>query len=228
MSRLTISQIMQAMASSVNQEATEPTQGGSEWSLWLEFINRATREWASAHDWEELVKIFPPSVTSATQATVALPQDFEKLSEDVVLYDGNTTSGTAFPEVPINTTGLYNETDKYVSVMGNQSDGMNLIFHPATLSSGASILIRYYSAVTSLASPSQIPMVPDPEFVIDRATAFIFEGRSDTRFQQHEAKARERLLLMVENSELEKFSSYSNPQNVITTLRKRGFRMGRD
>jgi len=217
MSRRTINQIMTSMAATVNQEATAPDSGGTEWNLWLEFINRSSREWASSHDWEELVKEYLPTITGGSQASVALPDDFEKLSQSVKHFDGATTEGTDFPEISLNTKGLYNETDKYVSIVGNHTDGHAILFNPATMASGASILIRYYSAITSLASPAQVPIVPDPEYIIDRATAFIFEGRSDTRFQQHEAKARERLLLMIENSELEKYSSYSNPQNVITT-----------
>jgi len=41
---------MQAIAATVNQEASAPTAGGSEYDLWLEFINRSISEWGDATD----------------------------------------------------------------------------------------------------------------------------------------------------------------------------------
>lgn len=230
MARLTVENIMQAIASLVNQEASAPTAGGSEYNLWLEFINRGVREWAEAEDWEELKKTFVPSVTGVSQASVALPLDFNKLAAAPRLHIyGDIEGGTEYPDINEEVRGLHIETDKYVTLTGDNSSGRTMVFHPGTLSSGASVEILYYSQPTSLASPAQIPLVPDPEYLIDRTTAYIFEGRSDARFQQQETKAREKLLSMVENHNRAKYNSYGNPQYVMNApMKKQGFRIGRD
>jgi len=221
---------MQAVAATVNQEATAPSATSTEHALWLEFINRGVREWAESMDWEVLKKTFLPGVTGMSWATVSLPADYKKLAESPRVHTyTDSEGGTAFPEVLEEERGLYNSTDKYVYEVGNISDGYSLIFHPGTLSSGASVSILYYATPTSLTSPANQPLVPDSEYLIDRTIAYIFEARSDPRFQGQETKARERLLQMIEDANMTKFNSYSNPNYVSTApLRKMGFRVGRD
>lgn len=229
MSRLTVNQIFTEIASTVNQEATAPASTSSEYSLWLSFLNRGIREWAEANDWESLKKTFYPNVTGISCATVALPDDYKKLANSPQLFLDNSNDVTSFPEILEEEAGIYLDTDKYITETGNVSDGFALVFHPGTLSSGASIAIQYYSIPTSLASPSQYPMVPDSEFLIDRTISYIFEGRSDPRYQINEAKARNKLLLMVEDANLSKYNSYSNPNYIGNgPLKRSGFRIGRN
>jgi hypothetical protein len=230
MARLTVTQIMQSIAATVNQTATAPTAGGAEFTLWLEFINRAQAEWAEASDWEELRKLYFPTVTGLSQMTVSLPNDYKKSAAAPRLHvAGNTTEGEEFHNIPIEDCSLYSVNAKYVYELGNSQDGRSLIFHPATLASGASISIQYFSTPTSLASPAQVPAIPDSQYLIDRTVSFILEARSDPRFQQQESKAREKLMQMVESANLVKYNSYNNPQYVKNApLTKRGFRIGRD
>lgn len=229
MARLTVNEIMTQVAATVNQEATAPTDGSSEWSLWLAFINRATNEWAEANDWEELRKVFRPSVSGVSQATVALPGDFKKIASAPKLNLLNATDPQEFPEILPEQAGLYQSIDQYIEVRGNISDGFNMIFHPGTLASGASLSIHYFSTPTALASGTQVPALGDSQYLADRVIGYILEARSDPRFQQQESKAREKLLNMVEQSNLAKYSSYANPNPVMTSpLRKMGFRLGRD
>lgn len=227
--RLPISQILTRIASTVNQEATAPTTGGSEYNLWFEYINRAYQEWAESNDWEALRKYFYPSITGDSVATVSLPLDYRKMAAPVLLKNQGTGSwGTQYPDIIEEQRGLQATTDNFVYEVGDISTGMSLVFNPGTLSSGASIEIQYFSMPTSLASPADVPIVGDSQFLIDRTIAYIFESRSDSRFQTMEAKARDRLLGMIENENLSKFSSYNNPNPVINSLRKQGFRLGRD
>ena len=230
MSRLTVNQIMQAVAATVNQEATAPSATSSENALWLAFLNRGVREWSEAQDWDVLRKTFLPGVTGMSWATVSLPTDFKKLAASPRIHlNGESEGGTEIPEILQEERGLYNSTDKYLYQVGNTSDGFSLIFHPGTLSSGASIEIPYYSVPTSLASPNDVPVTLDSEYLIDRTIAYIFEARSDPRFQGQESKARERLLQMIEDTNMTKYNSYSNPNYVQNApMRKMGFRMGRD
>jgi len=202
---------------------------GSEFNLWLSFMNRAVQEWSESHDWETLKKYYWPGVTGASQASIPMPLDYRKLAAPIRVQNaGDSEGGTPYPDILENQKGMYLETDEYVYEVGNYSDGYHIVFHPGTLASGASIEIQYYSMPTSLASPAEIPLVEDSQFLIDRTIAYIFEARSDPRFQSMETKARDRLMLMIENSSLSKYNSYDNPAPVINTLRKQGFRVGRD
>lgn len=227
--RLTVDEIMTQIASTVNQEATAPTAGGTEWSLWLQYINRGIAEWARANDWEDMRRVFYPGVTGVSLASISLPMDFRKLADAPKLYNPTNADPIPYPEVLWEQESLYNiNTDNYVKILGDTMNGYTAVFSPPTMASGASLQIQYYAMPTSLASPAQYSPVPDAQFLVDRTIAYILEARSDSRFQLEENKARERLLSMVEDHELRKFNSYANPNFVITPERKSGFRVGRD
>ena len=230
MARLSVEQIMKTIAATVNQEATAPTSGGSEYNLWLEYMNRSLQEWSDAHDWEDLRKIYFPGVTGTSQATVTMPLDYKKLAASPVLHlFNNGVGGEEFPEETEEFRKLHKPTDKYFSELGNLSAGFSLIFNPATLASGASLEVQYFSVPTSLASPADIPPVSDSQFLADRTISYIFEARSDPRFQQQETKAREKLLQMIEMHDMKKYNAYGSPNYVKNgPLTRRGFRMGRD
>lgn len=228
MSRLQVSNIMDRIASLVNQDDTGPTAGSDEWKLWLVYINRAISEWGNSHDWEDLRKEFKPTISGLTNATIPLPTDFRKLATSPVLWGGSDADGKEWSEILPEQQRLYDYTDDWVQVRGDISNGFNLIWNPGTLSSGASITIQYFSVPTSLASPANVPIVPDSEFLIERTIGYILEARSDPRYQAIEARAREKLLTMIENASTAKYSSFSNPNPVLTNLQRRGFRFGRD
>lgn len=230
MARLTVTQIMSQIAATVNQEATAPTSGGSEYNLWLEYMNRSQQEWAASHDWEDLRKVFFPAVSGTSQATVTLPLDYRKLAASPVLnIYNNGVGGEEFAEVTEENRKIYKTTDKYFMEVGNISNGFSLVFNPPTLASGASLEIQYFSVPTSLASPADVPHVPDSQFLADRTISYIFEARSDPRFQQQETKAREKLLQMVEMHDAKKYNAYGSPNYIKNgPLSRAGFRVGRD
>jgi len=225
--RLTVDQIMKQVAATVNQEANAPTTGGAEWSLWLQYINRGIAEWSGANDWEELRQTYYPVVIADGTPSVTVPLDFRKLAAPVRLFEGNL--GIDYPEILSEEEGLKTpQVDKYLKVTGNTAIGFTLTFNPGTLASGASLQIQYFAMPTSLASPADYSPMQDPQFLVDRTVAYIFEARSDSRFQLEENKARERLLSMVEGHEMRKFNSYTGTNQVPDTLRRIGFRVGRD
>lgn len=228
MARQTVDQIMTMVAATVNQEATSPSAGSSEYNLWLEYINRAIDEWGQAHDWDVLRQTFYPVVTGISVATVSLPDNFRKLSGAVKLGLYNKENWEEFPiELP-ERTGSHSANDKFLIIQGDTSVGRSLLFHPGTLASGASLAIPYFATPTSVASPAQITPVPDPQFVTDRTIAYIFESRSDPRFQIVENKARDRLLMMIENANAATYDSYSNQNPIQNTLQRINFRIGRN
>jgi hypothetical protein len=226
MARLTVSDIMTQVASSVNQEAIAPEISSSEFTLWLSYMNRAFFEYAESNDWENFRK--PYYTSSVEGATVSLPLDFHKLANPPRYFGTGVVDGEEWPEGLQEEKGLHVPTDKYFEIFGNPSDGYYLLWNPATLASGATIYLEYFSMPTALANINDVPNIPDPQYLTDRVTGFIFEARSDARFQTQEQKAREKLLQMIENANLAKYSSFANPNYVGSTLRRAGFRMGRD
>lgn len=218
---------MRQMAATVNQEASAPTEGSSEWSLWLDYINRAYQEWAESTDWETLRRRFYPGVTGMSLASISLPDDYRKLAAPPIVHV-DTQYGVEYGEALPEQAGLYNPEDKYVNIVGNHTDGWTMVFNPGTMASGASIQIDYFSMPTSLASNIEIPITQDPQYLVDRSIAYIFEARSDPRFQIEENKARERLLTMIENANAAKYNSYAGQSQMVTPERRMGFRLGRD
>lgn len=228
MARQTVAQIMTMVAATVNQEADSPSVGSAEYTLWIEYINRAIDEWGQAHDWDALRKTFFPEVIGIATASVRLPDNFRKLSGPVKLHFANEENPKEFPiELP-ERTGMHNASSEYVTITGDSSVGQSLLFHPATLASGASLEVPYFSTPTYVSNATQITPVPDPQFLIDRVIAYIFESRSDPRFQIVESKARDKMLTMIENANAATYSSYSNQNPVLNTLGRIKFRMGRD
>lgn len=218
---------MTQIAATVNQDATAPSDTSSEYALWLQYMNRGLFEWAIAHDWEALRHRYYPLITGTNKATISLPVDFIKIGRFPVIFDGQV-EGTEIPMVIPEETHTYNSTDKYFTMAGDSSTGYALVFHPATLASGASVQIEYFAMPTSLASPLQIPLVTDSQFLVDRTIAYILESRSDARFQLVEVKARDRLLQMVENSDAAKYNSYAGHNYVSSPAQRMNFRVGRD
>lgn len=231
MARQTVGVIMQNISATVNQDPTQPTDGSADFLLWLQFINRAQIEWAETYDWEVLRTKYYPSlgISPASMASIGLPADFRKLSGPVVNYSTGVAGGESWPQIKPEDQLLYSPNgDKFFTVNGDPSNGYYLLWSPGTLTSGATVEIPYYSMPTSLVSATQYPVMPDSEFLVNRTVAYVLEARSDPRYQDQERKARERLLQMVENQNLDKFNPYTGPIPVTTPERRNHFRFGRN
>lgn len=228
MARQTVNQIMTQIAATVNQEADAPSAGSAEYSLWIEYINRAIDEWSQSHDWDVLRRVYSPQVLGISQATVRLSDDFRKLSGPVKLHFDGEEMPKEFPiELP-ERAGMHSPTDEFITIYGDSSVGQSILFHPGTLASGASLEVQYFSNPTYISNATQMTPVPDNQYVVDRVVAYIFESRSDPRFQIMESKAKDKLLIMVENANAATYSSYSNQNPVMSTLGRIKWRIGRD
>lgn len=229
MARQSVGAILKSISATVNQDPTQPTDGSADFLLWIQFINRAQIEWAEAFDWDVLLKTYSPAIQGTSTATIALPQDFRKLSGPVKNWSTGLTDGEDWSEeIPDRLSAHRLANDKFFILHGDESNGFFLNWYPATLASGASITIPYYSMPTSLASATQFPVIPDSEFLVTRTIAYVLEARSDPRFQSQEVKARERLLNMVENSSVAKYNSYVNPIKIYSPEARKNFRFGRN
>jgi hypothetical protein len=235
MAYFTVGQIMENIAATVNQDPTQPTDGSADWTLWLFFINRAQQEWVNSFDWEVLKKPYFAELSPATNyslASIGLPGDFRKLAGPVTNLSTGVDGGTGWPEVLPEDVLLYNQDEKWFYVQGDPTNGFSLQWNYgdyfALGVSGATISIPYYSMPTSLVSSNQYPVIPDSEFLTQRTIAYVLESRSDPRYQDEEAKAREKLLTMIENAGVAKYNSYVSPQPVRTTEWRRNFRFGKN
>ena len=227
----TLQTLQEKIASLVDQSVTPPTAGGSEWNVRKTFINRAIQEWGDAYDWEALRAVWWFSASGISGASVALPTTFRKMAAKPLVYQfaGETATsedGEEWDEIMPGEVGEYTNSHKHYYILGDSGNGFNMIWNPGTLSSGASIMFQYYKKPTELSAAVDVSECLNPEFLIDRAIALIFEARSDARFQEMETKAREKLLQMVDD-ENTKSRAYDNR---VKTPEERiyHFRVGRD
>lgn len=221
----TISEIQDRIATVIDHSATGPASSTNEFAWRLKFINRAYQEWSGAYDWEALRKERFLSITGVSQASLSLPADFKRMALQPILFGNNSwVKGESWPEIKPEDRNLYTETERYFYTLGSR-ENHTLVWNPGTLASGASLLISYFSFPTLLSQTTDTVLMSDPEFLVERTIAYILETRSDPRYQQAEAKAREKLLQMVDE---ENNRGYSLDDYVKTTERKMGFRWGRD
>jgi len=234
MAYFSVGQIMQNIAATVNQDPSQPTDGSADWNLWLYFLNRSQQEATQSFDFEYLKKPYYATLVTATNyslCSIGLPPDFRKLAGPVVNFSTGVEGGTGWPEVLPENQLVYNLSEAWFYVQGDPSNGYSLQWNLGdwtnTGASGATIYIPYYYMPTSLTSSTQYPIILDSEFLTQRTIAFVLESRSDPRYQDEEAKAREKLLTMIENAGISKYNSYVSPQPVRTTEWKRNFRLGK-
>lgn len=220
-----VDEIQSRIAAYLDQTTTAPSSGGSDWTLRLSFINRRQEHWANSYEWNALRQEAYPRVLGVSQASVALPADFNRIASEVVVWNIGNTDGTVYPIVKRDEIRLYSTTDRYCYVGGNRKSGSYLYFNPGTLASGASITASYFSIATSLATGTDISVIPDPEYLIKGTIADVLQARSDERFPTVEAEATVILRQMIEN---EVTPQVSQSDLVMSNERRRGFRVGRD
>lgn len=224
---LTVTQLQQRIATEVDQSSTTPTVGGNEWALRLLLLNRAQDEWSAAHDWGSLRKVHVPTVTGVSQASISLPGDFKVLAGPAKVYFTGMSGGENWPLIKHEEIEQQDDTiNKWSAVIGNPQEGFTLLWNPGTLASGATLEIPYYAVATSLASPADITQIGQPEFLVKRASGWLWRIRNDDRAAQAEFEAREMLFQARENDLTQPFPV---DDRVETNERLyHSFRWGRD
>jgi len=220
-----VQELQNRIAAIVDQSSTAPTAGSSSWNLRLKYLNMAQREWEEAYDWSTLYKEYNTLTSNSSGGpTISMPSDFRKLAGyPKITADGSNTD--EYPEIDPQTKEQYLSTDEYCYVLGNDKDGYSLIINPATPVSGASIFIPYWAAAASLASPADVSMCPDPNYLVQRSVAQLWEARGDPRFPQAKSEAEKLLQRMVEQ---ENTRGYGYHNEVKHAEDKKSFRWGRD
>lgn len=194
--RESVDNIQGKIAGLVDQDPTIANIATDDYALRLSYINLALREWAEAYDWQALYKEFNSLVsTSAGNASIALPGDFRKLASfPVITYDGSNTF--QFPETRPQSRGQYAETDRHIEILGN-NQGYVMRVYGSTLASGASVYVPYYASVQSLVSPSNVPEIPNTDFLVKRTVAYWWQARNDIRGYDMQAEAQRILVNLI-------------------------------
>jgi len=213
------------IASEMDQSSSAPTEGGTDWMIRKNALNRALIDWENSSDWDSLKVFYNSKVTVAGFATLGLPGNFKKLDGiPGITWDGS--SHAKFQVIDPSTNHLYNDSDKFVNIFDNARDGKAMYIHSPTLASGASVQFTYYKSPQSLASAVDVIEVPDPTYVLQRALYYIYKGREDGRFPEAKVEADKILARMMEN-EASRGLAYRD-RSIPNQLEQRGFKIGRD
>ena len=216
---ITLNGILQKIGSYVDQDTTLPT--GTDLTTRVNLVNRALNEWADTYEWKQLRRTYSPTVL-LSMVSVGLPSDFKRLMG--AIYDQSITSSNQYVEIRPEERFIKLSSDKYVVVWGDPAAGTYININPA-LGSGASIVMDYQSYPSSLATLQDVSQVPHPEYLAQRAIAYILESRSDSRFPSAKADADRMLQSMIEE---EAAPTGGQNNRVPDYFRSNNFRVGRD
>lgn len=220
-----VNDVQTNIAYEVDQSDSPPTEGSSDWNTRLGAINRSMIDWANSNEWDSLKVVHNGVVSVAGGASYVLPVDFAKIeSYPRIVSDG--VSSYEFPVVNPSKNTIYNDSDKFVNILGNDRDSKILYIHAPTLASGASVQFVYWKSPQSLASASQVVEISDPTFLVQRSLYYVYKGAEDGRFPEAKVESEKILARMIEN-ENSLGLAYVD-RNIPNQLGQRNFRIGRD
>ena len=198
----------------------------ADYSLRREYLNMAQHEWAETYDWRSLYRESNIRVSTSTgNASVPLPSDFRKLAGfPRITFDGVTTEN--FPEIRPQEKYMYADTDRYITILGDQNAGLTMFINAGTIASGASINLPYYRSPASLVSPANVAMCPNPEYLVQRALAYWWEASADSRFPQAKQEADKILRQMLEYEQVYG-EGYDNKVYTVERTDFNSFRWGK-
>ena|SRR3990167_1662599 len=194
-----VNDIQLSLANELDQSSTAPAVTATDWVVRLNAINRSLRDWAESYDWDDLKKIYNARISTSTgNASLALPNDFKKMDGyPKIVSDGSTAY--EFPQVDPSKNRRYTDSDKYVNILGNESDGHVMYISANTLASGASVQFTYYAYPASLSTTTSIPQIPDATYLVQRTLYYMLKSKEDGRFPEAKVEADRILARMIEN-----------------------------
>jgi len=217
--------IQSRIASRVDLDQNTSNTSSDDYALRLVYINERERMWAEIAKWDVLYKEYNTLTSTASGNTsISLPTDFRELAS----FPHIATTGTAndsFVEITPQNQDQYNpESDQFVKILGNSNTGYVMKVNPGTstrlITSGASIMVPYFSVPTSLASPADVITCPNPEYLVEGVIADIWESREDGRFQRARGRADRILQNMLE---FEFTPSQASENREVKTIEKTRF-----
>ena len=222
-----VTDLQERIASIVDQSDAAPTAGNDTWDLRLKYLGRAQNKWQEAYDWSNLYKeVFANTSQATSNVTVAMPADFRRLAGFPLIVESSTETAKEYPQIDPQERQRFGDTDEFCYMLGEPSGGYKLILHPGSLVSGASIYYNYWANAGTLASPADVSMCPDPEYLVTEAVASLWESREDPRYPEMKLEADRKLAQMIENENV-KGRGYDNKADVPEET-KYSFRWGRN
>jgi hypothetical protein len=217
-----ISEIEKRINAICNEDPTSPTEGGTDWNLFLKYINMSQTEWQETYKWPSLYKEVNTMTSQSTgNVSISLPSDFRSFDGYLNIADG---TNKLYSQIDPDTINQYDSDDHYFYVLGYPG-AYNMIVNPMPVS-GYSLSYSYWANAGSLASPTDVSMCPDPSYLVQRSVAYLWETRDDGRFVQAKNEAEKILARMLEN-ELTRGRSYDNRVKSDNETRY-GYVIGRD
>lgn len=226
MAGISVDEIQSRIAAIVDQDQDTTNISSDDYALRLNYINRALHTWGDTFEWQTLYKEYNMNVSTSTgNASVVLPSNFRKLASfPKITYDGSTSAD--FPEVLPQEDSIYASSQKRVWILGNPLNGYVLRVWGVSLVSGASVRVPYYSSPQSVASPANIPEIPNPEYLVQSTVAQIWESREDARYPRAKVDADRILANMIE---FESLANHASDYGRVKTIEEKlSFRIGRD
>ena len=227
MSRDSLNDVIVKISTIVSQ-TTDVTNTSDEYGLWRSYINMAQKEWAESYDWQSLYAeyntVTTTEGTNAQAATITLPGDFRKLSGfPKITHTAETTD--EYSQIDPQKKTMMASDSRYCYLLNNGTNSY-LIVSPGTLVSGASVFISYLKSPASLASPADVIDCPNPDYLVSRVVALIWESREDARFPQAKVEAEKILARLLEN---ENTQGYAYDSKILTREEKSfSFRIGKN
>ncbi len=216
---------LQTRIEAVVGQTTDTTEGNDDWNLRRSYLNRAQQDWSERYDWPQLYKEVNSRTSQSTgNATLALPANFRKLATSFKFADGSVTESVS--QVDPQEIGRFGQSDKYSYVLGDPSNGYNLILNNVSLGSGASIAFSYYQSPNSLVSGNDVSLCPNPNYLVQQGLYYYFLANEDNRFQDQRAEA-EKILANLLEFENVKGTGYHNEVFNVDEF-KSNYRWGRD
>lgn len=225
--RVTVDEVQARIAAVVDQDQNTANISSTDYALRLKYMNMALHEWGEAFDWQSLYKEYNTQTSTSTgNASILLPTDFRKLaSYPIITHSPSNTF--AFPETRPQSASRYLNTDRRIEMLGNYGSNYVMRIYGVTLSSGASIKVPYYSSPQSLATSSDIPSIPNADYLVRRSVSLVWEAREDSRFPQAKQDAETILRNLIEYENV--FGEASTNDRVLTVDESRyNFRIGRN
>lgn len=189
----TLSDILIAANAILDLDASSPS--GTELTTRSNYADQAVWDAAATNQLSEFKREL--LTTSSSLATIPLPSDFRELMEDPQIY----LSGGWSPWEAIEVEQKYERSlqDRFCYVMGNPSEGYNLIFNNIVPSNQVSVIYqRFPSGLLTLTAVCELS---DPQYVVRKIESYVLYSRSDERFPTAEQRAQTSLANMVGRSQ---------------------------
>lgn len=185
----TLSQILTDANATLDLEAAEPT--GDELTLRTNYADQAVWDAVTTGQLRELRQEYVTN--SSTFATISLPSNFYEFMHNPMIMDSNG-NWHEYEEIAVEDKYGYTSADRYCYVLGNPSEGFNVVFNAIISMATISMIIQRYPS--GLATLTDVCELSDPTFVTRKIESYVLYSRGDERLSIAESRANERLLNM--------------------------------